>query len=74
MRYHYKGSYSPYEKGVELIGDKVYWQNDVLPELSLLIENTFDLILVRAVWMHLTIEQQNQNLKRITALLNDNGI
>ncbi len=61
-------------KGIELTGDKVCWKNDVLPELSTLSSETFDLILISAVWMHLTIEQQSQSLKRLSTLLNDNGV
>jgi len=60
-------------KGMELTDDKVRWQSDILPELSSLTENTFDLILVSAVWIHLTVEQQNQSLERLSTLLNDNG-
>jgi len=62
------------EKGVELTGDKVTWKSDTLPELSSLNKNTFDIILVSAVWMHLTKEQQRQSLSRLSTLLNDNGI
>ena len=62
------------DKGVELTGDKVIWKSDTLPELSSLNKNTFDIILVSAVWMHLTKEQQRQSLSRLSALLNDNGI
>lgn len=62
------------DKGVELTGDKVTWKSDTLPELSSLNENSFDVILISAVWMHLTKEQQRQSLSRLNALLNDNGI
>ena len=61
-------------KAVELTGDKVCWLSDTLPELSSLTHNTFDVILVSAVWMHLTPKEQNQSLKRITALLNFGGV
>ncbi len=61
-------------KGVELTGNKVNWKSDTLPELSSLSENTFDVILVSAVWMHLTVAQQSQSLSRLNTLLNDNGI
>lgn len=62
------------DKGVELTGNKVNWKSDTLPELSSLSENTFDLILVSAVWMHLTKEQQRQSLRRLSSLLSDGGI
>ncbi len=61
-------------KGIELTGDKVTWQSDILPELSSLNENTYDVILISAVWMHLTVEQQSQSLERLSTLLNDEGI
>lgn len=62
------------DKGIALTGDKVTWKSDYLPELSSLNENTYDVILISAVWMHLTVEQQRQSLSRLNALLNDNGI
>jgi 2-polyprenyl-3-methyl-5-hydroxy-6-metoxy-1,4-benzoquinol methylase len=62
------------DKGIELTSDKVTWKSDVLPELYSLNENTFDVILISAVWMHLTKEQQRQSLSRLSTLLNDNGI
>ena len=62
------------DRGVQLTGDKVRWKRDILPELSTLASETFDLILISAVWMHLTIEQQSQSLKRIRCLLSDNGV
>lgn len=45
------------DKGVQLTGGEVRWKCDILPELSTLASETFDLILISAVWMHLTIEQ-----------------
>lgn len=57
-----------------LTGDKVTWKSDTLPELPSINENTYDVILISAVWMHLTKEQQSQSLKRLSTLLNDNGI
>ena len=62
------------DKGVELTGDKVTWKSDTFPELSSLNENTYDVILISAVWMHLTVKQQSQSLSRLSTLLNDNGI
>jgi len=62
------------DKGIELTGDKVTWKSDALPELPSLNENTYDVILISAVWMHLTKEKQSQSLKRLNTLLNDNGI
>ncbi|PTB85387.1 class I SAM-dependent methyltransferase [Pseudidiomarina aestuarii] len=51
----------------------VGWLDDTLPELKQ-VTTAFDLILVSAVWMHLTPEQQRQSLDRIAKLLNPNGI
>ena len=62
------------DKGIELTGDKVTWQSDILPELSSLNKNTYDVILISAVWMHLTVVQQSQSLERLSTLLNDEGI
>lgn len=62
------------DKGVELTGDKVTWKSDTLPKLSSINDNSYDVILISAVWMHLTKEQQRQSLSRLNALLNDNGI
>ena len=62
------------DKGIELTGDKVNWQSDILPELSSLNKNTYDVILISAVWMHLTVVQQSQSLERLSTLLNDEGI
>lgn len=61
-------------KGIALTGDKVTWKDDTLPELSSLNENTYDVILISAVWMHLTKEQQSKSLKRLSTLLNENGM
>lgn len=62
------------DKGIALTSDKVTWQSDILPELSSLNENTYDVILISAVWMHQTVEQQSQSLERLSTLLNDEGI
>lgn len=62
------------DKGMALTGDKVTWKSDTLPELSSLKEKAYDVILISAVWMHLSKEQQRQSLKRLSTLLNDEGI
>lgn len=51
----------------------VKWLDDTLPELKQ-VRTSFDLILVSAVWMHLTPEQQRQSIQRIAQLLNPKGI
>ncbi|WP_448213515.1 methyltransferase domain-containing protein [Colwellia sp. MEBiC06753] len=60
-------------KGRQLTGLKVRWISDELPDLSKIKGDSFDLILVSALWMHLTISQQSQSLERLNTLLSDNG-
>ncbi|ASA57200.1 class I SAM-dependent methyltransferase [Vibrio gazogenes] len=62
-------------EGQRLTGDTVEWLDDALPELSQLAERKrqFDVILVSAVWMHLTPEQRQQALGHLAALLTSEG-
>jgi hypothetical protein len=53
--------------------DDVTWLNDTLPKLEEVKEKPFDIILISAVWMHLSRQEQSQNLQTISSLLNDNG-
>ncbi|KFZ30647.1 hypothetical protein IDSA_08935 [Pseudidiomarina salinarum] len=57
----------------EAKSEKVTWINDMLPTLSH-ISGGYDLILISAVWMHLTPAQQHQALVRIAQLLKPNGL
>lgn len=57
----------------EAKSEKVTWVNDMLPTLSR-ISGDYDLILISAVWMHLTPAQQHQGLVRIAQLLKPNGL
>jgi len=59
--------------GQAFTGDGVTWLNDTLPKLEKVKDKTFDIILVSAVWMHLSPQEQSQSLKTIRSLLNDNG-
>jgi SAM-dependent methyltransferase len=59
--------------GQNYTGDDVTWLNDTLPELTKIRGKTFDIILVSAVWMHLSPDGQSQSLKTINELLNENG-
>jgi len=59
--------------GKAFTGDDVTWLNDTLPKLVKVKEKTFDIILVSAVWMHLSPQEQTQSLQTISSLLNDNG-
>jgi SAM-dependent methyltransferase len=59
--------------GQAFTGDDVTWLNDTLPKLAKVKDKTFDIILVSAVWMHLSPHEQSQSLQTIRTLLNDNG-
>lgn len=54
----------------------VSWLSDSLPELNKLqlFHQCFDLILVSAVWMHLTQDAQKEALFVLKSLLSDNGL
>ncbi|WP_074374233.1 class I SAM-dependent methyltransferase [Vibrio spartinae] len=62
-------------EGQRLTGDAVKWLDDGLPELAQLSrhKHPFDVILVSAVWMHLTPEQRQQALGHLAALLTSEG-
>ena len=56
---------------------QVQWLDDSLPALSKLNLNdadSYQLILVSAVWMHLSPTEQQQSLNRLKSLLSNNGI
>jgi SAM-dependent methyltransferase len=53
--------------------DEVTWLNDTLPKLEKVEGKSFDIILISAVWMHLSPQEQSQSLQTISSLLNDNG-
>jgi len=59
--------------GKSYTGDSVQWLDDSLPNLKTIIEKTFDTILVSAVWMHLSPDEQSKSLKTINNLLNENS-
>ena len=48
--------------------------NASLPQLNCHLEKSYDLILVSAVWMHLTVSQQQQAIIRLQGLLNRGGL
>ncbi|MBU1238356.1 class I SAM-dependent methyltransferase [Myxococcota bacterium] len=60
--------------GVESPG--IDWRVDKLPELNTFKEEKaeYQLILVSAVWMHLTPDQQKRSLRKLTNLLRPGGI
>ena len=53
----------------------IEWLDDSLPDLSLLRarEETFDLVMLTAVWMHLDEAQRRQAMPNIAALLRSGG-
>ncbi|MDO6566605.1 class I SAM-dependent methyltransferase [Alteromonas sp. 1_MG-2023] len=59
--------------GSRLTGSSVTWVNDTLPLLTSQKKHRYDLILVSAVWMHLTHVQQQQSLQRCSQLLLTDG-
>ncbi|MEP4891930.1 MAG: class I SAM-dependent methyltransferase [Aliiglaciecola sp.] len=54
--------------------NEINWIIDSLPMLSQLPDEKYDVILVSAVWMHLTEKEQRLSLHRINSLINTNGI
>jgi SAM-dependent methyltransferase len=54
----------------------IEWLDDHLPELAQLTgqRESFDLILLSAVWMHLDEEQRRQAMPRVASLLLDTGV
>ena len=63
-----KGHLVPY-----LVWRSVQWLDDSLPNLKAIIEKTFDIILVSAIQMQLSPDEQSKSLKTINNLLNENG-
>jgi SAM-dependent methyltransferase len=59
--------------GQAFTGDDVTWHDDSLPQLTQIKDKTFDIILISAVWMHLSPEEQSQSIKTISTLLNVDG-
>jgi len=59
--------------GKSYTADSVQWFDDSLPKLKKIVEKTFDIILVSAVWMHLSPDEQSQSIKTISTLLNAGG-
>lgn len=49
------------------------WMDDMLPDLPT-VAGTFDLILLSAVWMHLTSPERERAMARVAGLLRGNGV
>ena len=54
-------------------GKSIHWVKDSLPELTQLDDETFDFILINAVWHHLDVEERNESSVRISELLAHGG-
>jgi len=59
--------------GQAFTGDDVTWLDDSLPQLTTIKDKTFDIILISAVWMHLSPDEQSQSINTISTLLNVDG-
>ncbi|EBK2973807.1 class I SAM-dependent methyltransferase [Salmonella enterica] len=70
----------PSKKMIELASayhssKNIYWIEDSLPRLVKLrnISDEFDLILISAVWMHLSVTEQHESLMTLKRLLSPSG-
>jgi len=59
--------------GQAFTGDYVTWLDDSLPQLTKIKGKAFDIVLISAVWMHLSPDEQSQSIKTISMLLNVDG-
>jgi len=53
--------------------DKVRWVEDALPELRSVSGESYDMILLSAVWMHIVPGDRDKSLRRLTELLGPEG-
>lgn len=55
---------------------QIEWLDDYLPDLTRLVARgeSFDLILLSAVWMHLNEQQRRQAMRRVASLLDERGV
>ncbi|KPW44789.1 hypothetical protein ALO95_102041 [Pseudomonas syringae pv. antirrhini] len=68
----------PSEKMLDLAKTKnnhknIAWLNDCLPDLSSLDKNTYDFVLMSAIWMHIAPHERKSSLKRISSLLKEDS-
>lgn len=66
----------PSEKMLDLAKTKnnhnnIVWLNDCLPNLSSLDKNTYDFVLMSAIWMHIAPCERKSSLNRISSLLKE---
>lgn len=62
------------QSGIAFTGESVTWIKDTLPLLTSQKKQHYVLILISAVWMHLTHVQQQQSLQRCSQLLLTEGL
>jgi len=63
--------------GIELHpSSRVEWINDSLPDLTILLsrKETFDVVMLTAVWMHLDEEMRRRAMPNVTSLVSDGGV
>ncbi len=68
----------PSEKMLNLAKEKsnhknIYWIKDSLPHLLKLGQNTYNFILISAVWMHIEPHDRKKSLRRISELMEAGG-
>jgi len=56
--------------------DRIKWLDDSLPELSLLsgVGETYEVVMLTAVWMHLDQQQRRCAMERVAALVRPGGV
>ncbi|HEY4310557.1 MAG TPA: class I SAM-dependent methyltransferase [Pirellulales bacterium] len=63
--------------GIDLhASPQIEWLDDSLPELVTLLAtgNTFDVVMLTAVWMHLDADQRNRAMPNVSALVRAGGV
>lgn len=62
-------------ESASLLHNQVNWVQDQLPDLNSVIslQQTFDFILLSAVWMHIELEDRENAFKTLSTLLSKNG-
>ncbi|RKE39928.1 methyltransferase family protein [Paraburkholderia sp. BL23I1N1] len=63
--------------GIELHpSSRVEWVDDSLPDLAVLLsrKETFDVVMLTAVWMHLDEEQRRRAMPNVTSLVSEGGV
>ena len=57
------------------VANPIYWLSDSLPELTEVfrLQTKFDLILLSAVWMHITPSERERSFRKLSSLLKPSG-